>query len=36
MVPFEVMYGKKCKTLVNWDGSVNKLVLGIKLLQEME
>ena len=36
MSPFEVLYGKKCRTLVTWDNPVNRIVLGPELLKEME
>ena len=36
MSPFEALYGKGCKTLVNWDSLVNRLVLGLGILKEME
>ena len=34
--PYEALYGRKCRTLVTWDNPVNKVVLGQKLLKEME
>ena len=36
MSPYEALYGRRCRTLVTWDNPVNKIVLGPKLLKEME
>ena len=36
MSPFEILYGKKCSTLVSWDSLVDWLIVGPKMLQEME
>ena len=36
MIPFEALYGRKCRTALNWDGLVNRVILGPELLQEME
>eukprot|EP00253_Pinus_taeda_P022952 PITA_22952 len=36
MSPFEVMYGRKCRTPTNWGGPEDKLNLGPKMLKEME
>jgi hypothetical protein len=36
MSPFEALYGRRCRTLVSWDNLVNKIVLGPKILKEME
>ena len=33
---FKALYGKKCITLVNWDDSVNRVILGPKIPKEME
>ena len=35
-IPFEVLYGKKCRMPVNWDDLVNRVTLGPKILKEME
>jgi hypothetical protein len=36
MIPFEVLYDKKCKTLIRWDNPVGRLMMGLEMLQEME
>ena len=36
MIPYEALYGRRCGTLVTWDNQVNRIVLGPKLLKEME
>jgi hypothetical protein len=36
MIPFEILYGRKCNTLVNWDNPIDKVVLGPKLLKDMK
>ena len=36
MIPYEALYGRRCRTLVTWDNPVNTIVLGPKLLKEME
>eukprot|EP00253_Pinus_taeda_P016121 PITA_16121 len=36
MSPFEVMYGRKCRTPSSWGGSEDKLSLGPEMLKEME
>eukprot|EP00253_Pinus_taeda_P028842 PITA_28842 len=36
MSPFEVMYGRKCRTPINWGGPEDKLNLGPEMLKEME
>ena len=35
MSPFEVLYGRKCRTLVTWDSLVDQLMLGPDLLKEL-
>ena len=35
MSPYEALYGRRCRTLVNWH-PVNRVVLGPELLKEME
>ena len=32
----EALYGRRCRTLVTWDNLVNRIVLGLELLREME
>eukprot|EP00253_Pinus_taeda_P030964 PITA_30964 len=34
--PFEVLYGRKCRTPSSWGGPEDKLSLGPKMLKEME
>lgn len=36
MSPFEVLYGRKCKTPLSWSGPKDKLMLGANMLEEME
>ena len=36
MSPYEYLYGRRCRTIVTWDNPVNRVVLGPKLLKEME
>eukprot|EP00253_Pinus_taeda_P032322 PITA_32322 len=36
MSPFEVRYGRECKILINWNNLEDKLVLGPKMLANME
>jgi hypothetical protein len=33
---FEALHGKKCNTLVSWDNTTDKEVVGPELLKEME
>ena len=34
--PFEILYGRKCNTPISWSNPVDRLVLGPKLLKEVE
>jgi hypothetical protein len=36
MSPFEALYGRKCNTLVMWDNPVDRAVVGLDFLKEME
>ena len=36
MSPFEALYGRKCDTLVSWDNLVDRVVIGLNLLKDME
>ena len=36
MIPYEALYGRRCRTLVTWDNPVNRIVLGLKFLKGME
>ena len=36
MSPFEILYGGKCNTPISWRIQVDKLLLGLDLLKDME
>eukprot|EP00253_Pinus_taeda_P032280 PITA_32280 len=36
MPPFEALYGKPCRTPLSWDRIENRVIVGPKLIQEME
>ena len=36
MIPFEVLYGRKCRTSVTWDRMVDRLMLRPNLLKDLE
>ena len=36
MSPFEVLYGRKCNTLVSWDNPIDRAMVGAYLHREME
>jgi hypothetical protein len=36
MSPFESLYGRKCNTPVSWDNLVDRTVVGLEFLKEME
>ena len=36
MSPFKVLYDKKCTTPIGWDNPVDRLMVGLEMLQEME
>jgi hypothetical protein len=36
MIPFEVLYGKKCRVPIIWDSPVDRITLGLELLKEMD
>ena len=36
MIPYEYMYGRRCRTLVTWDNTVNRIVIGPEFLEEIE
>ena len=36
MSPFEVLYGTKCRTLVTWDDPMDRLMIGLDLLKDLE
>ena len=33
---YEAFYGRRCRTLVTWDNPMNRIVLGLEFLKEME
>ena len=35
MIPFEVLYGRKCRTSVHWDSPMDRPILGIDLLTDL-
>ena len=36
MSSYEALYERRCRTPVTWDNPVNRIVLGQKLIKEME
>ena len=36
MSPYEALCGRRCRTPVTWDNPVNRIVLGLESLKEME
>lgn len=36
MSPFESLYGRKCRTPIEWDDPFNRVVIGLDMLKEME
>ena len=36
MSPFEVLYGRKCRTPVTWDDLVDRILLGPNLLKYLK
>ena len=36
MSPFEILYGCKCNTPISWSGQVDRLILQLDLLKDME
>ena len=36
MNPYEALYGRRCRTPMNWDNPVNRILFGPELLKEME
>jgi hypothetical protein len=36
MSPFKALYGRKCNTRVSWDNPIDRVVLGLELLKDME
>ena len=33
MIPYEALYGRKCRTLVTWDNPVDSIILGARFLK---
>jgi hypothetical protein len=36
MAPFEVLYGRRCRTLLNWIEPWEKVVFGLNIIEEAE
>jgi len=36
MSPFEVLYGRKCSTHISWSNPIDRLMIGPKMLRDME
>jgi len=36
MIPFEVLYGRSCNTPINWSDIMNKVLIGLDMLKDME
>ena len=36
LIPFEILYGRKCNTPITWINPVDRLMLGPELLKELE
>ena len=36
MSPFEALYGRRCWPLINLDGPVNRVIIRVDILKEME
>jgi hypothetical protein len=36
MIPFEVIYGRRCNTSISWKNPTDRVVVGPELLREME
>ena len=36
MSPYEALYGRRCRTPMTWDNPVNRVVIGLEFLKEME
>ena len=36
MSPYEALYGRRCRTPVFWDNPVNRVMIGPKLVKDME
>jgi hypothetical protein len=36
MSPFEALYGRECKVPISWDNLIDRIVIGLDMLKEME
>jgi hypothetical protein len=36
MTPFEVLYGRRCRTPLNWIGPEEKVIFGPNIVEEVE
>ena len=36
MSPFKYLYVKNCNTLISWDNAIDKVVIGLEMLKDME
>ena len=36
MSPFEALYGRKCNTPVIWDNIVDRVIIGLEMIKDME
>ena len=36
MSPYEALYGRRCRKPVTWDNPLNRVVIGLELLKDME
>ena len=36
MSPFDALYGRRCRTPVSWDNPVDRVIVGPKMLKDME
>ena len=36
MSPFEALYGRMCRTRVSWDNPIEKVIIGPKMLKDLE
>ena len=36
LIPFKILYERKCTTPINWDNLADRLMVGPEMLQEME
>ena len=36
LIPFEILYGRKCNTPISWSSFTDRLMLGPEILKDME